>query len=120
MTLDEFKHKFEHSRKLIACRTVEQRRVVLQFLVDVGYVLGSNTQLRLTGSPEQQLDFRYPNISYDGAPEYDVSSRNNLALHGNPHFTFEELEPLINGYEDVKTPSVSLPEFSDNLQTLFS
>lgn len=115
MTVEEFKKQFENERHYIICETVEQRGAVLQFLVDIGYVLGPETVKTIPGGTHEFVDTTWMNPGYSSTYSYNVSNFDHSVL-GKPSFRFDEVAPLIRGEEE----EFDTTDFSADLSALFS
>jgi hypothetical protein len=109
MTLEEFLEDFRNGWK-VKCSSVQERYDVLQFLAELGFVLGPTTRRALT-DPLDSQDLRYPNPGYTPRVDYNVSNFSNSGLPPRYHL-YQDIAELI-------CPPFDAPTDAD-LSALFS
>ena len=112
MTVEKFRSVFQQERTCIHVKDVRQRGLVLAFLKDIGYLLGTETRKSLpNGARYNDGEFMYPT--------YVSTSSYNVSLYRDPGTTPIEYEEISHLFEEPEL--FPEPEFFDSaIQILFS
>ena len=113
MTVEKFRSVFQQERTCIHVKDVRQRGLVLAFLKDIGYLLGTETRKSLpNGARYNDSEFMYPT--------YVSFSSHNVSLYRDPPGTTTiEYEEISHLFEEPEL--LPEPEFFDSaIQILFS
>lgn len=98
---------------LIVCSTTAERNMVLQFLKDNGYRLGSASRSYLSDNPEAGSNFLCPRFYGDSVSNY------RSIPSGEDTILFSEIEKLLCGEEELDDSDEN-PEFISWFYTLIN